>query len=98
MLKRGIEPKTEVDKKIARQCFIVSKSNRYRLVKCNAEAVEQMKSECEGYFMICSNDLKDFREALYVYKLRDGIERRFDDLKMTRIELGLRFTRPKEGG
>ena len=81
MLKAGKKPLTDLDMKIAEKCFTVTKPNRYIVVECNPAAVDELKSECGGYFVLCSNELKDFREALYVYKLRDGVEKQFDDLK-----------------
>ena len=81
MLQQGKEPTTDLDKEIAKRCFTVSKPNRFRVVRCDPAAVDAMKEECGGYFVIASNEFKDSNDALYVYKLRDGAEKRFDDLK-----------------
>lgn len=81
LLKEGKEPKTEFEKKIAELCFTVKKTRWGLSVQCDTKAVDQLKEQSGGYFVICSNEYKNCHEALYAYKLRDGIEKRFDDLK-----------------
>ncbi len=81
LLKDGKEPRTKLEKKIAELCFTVKMTRWGPSVQCNTEAVDKLKEQCGGYFVICSNEYKDCHEALYAYKLRDGIEKRFDDLK-----------------
>mgnify|MGYP005974452939 CR=1 FL=1 len=74
--------KTDGQKAIAEQCFIVKKTPvRGLSVKSIPENIEKFKNSLSGYFAILSNSLKDPYDAMYVYKLRDGIEKRFDDLK-----------------
>ena len=50
-------------------------------VKENLEAIEQLRNSDSGYFAIYSTEFKDAEQAMFAYKLRDGIEKRFDDLK-----------------
>ncbi len=82
MLKNGMKIKSEFDKKIARQCFSV-KCTPVRGIKVSSkpDEIEKLKNELAGYFAIISNEFKDPYEALKIYKLRDGVEKRYDDLK-----------------
>lgn len=82
MLERGQKLVSPEDIALAEECFTVSNTpKRGRRVKCDGAAVDRLKRELGGYFAIVSNQLKDCHEAMYVYKLRDGVEKRFDDLK-----------------
>lgn len=80
-LKSGKQLKHPMDIVIAEKCFTVRKTKNGISVKCDLAAVASLKEECGGYFVLCSNEYKEAHEALYVYKLRDGVEKRFDDLK-----------------
>ncbi len=80
-LKSGKALKHPMDIMIAEKCFKVRKSKNGVSVKCDLSAVASLKNECGGYFVLCSNEYDDARNALYAYKLRDGVEKRFDDLK-----------------
>ena len=74
--------RSKFDQRIAKECFIVKETPKRGLqVKCLPEKVDELKEECGGYFAIASNQFKNGSEALYVYKLRDGVEKRFDDIK-----------------
>ena len=81
LLEEGKELKTALDQEIAERCFTTRKYKDKIIARCDKDAVAKMKEEFGGYFAIISNDIKDFREAMKVYKLRDGVEKRFDDLK-----------------
>lgn len=84
-LERGkqiTELKNEYDKMIAQKCFTVKSTPKRGIkVTCNQQEVAKLEEETGGYFAIASNQIKDPFHALYVYKLRDGVEKRFDDLK-----------------
>lgn len=81
MLEQGKSPVSKLDREIAEKCFSTHKYKGRIIVHCDANAVAAMKEEHGGYFAIISNQIKDCQEALRVYKLRDGVEKRFDDLK-----------------
>lgn len=82
LLESGKEPTSKTDLAIVQECFTVKETpKRGRKVTCNGAAVDKLKQECGGYFAIASNQFKDAREALYAYRMRDGVEKRFDDLK-----------------
>lgn len=81
-LKQGKEIKSEFDKHLVEKCFSVKTTPvRGLKVTCDPAKVAELEEEYGGYFVIASNQIKDPKEALYVYKLRDGVEKRFDDLK-----------------
>lgn len=81
-LKNEIELKTTAEKSLAEKCFTVKRTPKRGLqVKPNLVAIEELKNTQVGYFAILSSQFKDPLEAMRVYKLRDGIEKRFDDLK-----------------
>lgn len=82
MLKSGQELKSASDIELAKKCFTVKKTPvRGIQVKENLEAIEQLRNSDSGYFAIFSTEFKDAEQAMFAYKLRDGIEKRFDDLK-----------------
>lgn len=81
LLEEGKELKAALDQEIAKRCFTTRKYKDKIIAHCDKDEVAKMKEEFGGYFAIISNDIKDFREAMKVYKLRDGVEKRFDDLK-----------------
>ena len=74
-------PLSEIDNAIAERCF---KPRRYKgrtIMKCDPVAVADLKKEFGGYFAIISNHVKDTKEALRIYKLREESEKRFDGLR-----------------
>lgn len=82
MLKSGEELKLPSDIALAQKCFIVKKTPvRGIRVTANLDAIEQLRNSDAGYFAIYSTEFKDAEQAMWAYKLRDGIEKRFDDLK-----------------
>lgn len=82
MLLRGEQPKSKSDIEIANLCFTVKKTPvRGLKVTSKPEKIKELKDKLAGGFAILSNMQKDGREALRIYKLRDGIEKRYDDLK-----------------
>lgn len=73
---------SEYQKHLASTCFTVThNSKRGIVVRPNLEAISQLKANNSGFFAIFSSQFKDPNEALKFYKLRDGIEKSFDDLK-----------------
>ena len=82
MLKSGQELKHPSDIELAKKCFAVKNTPAQSIqVKENLEAIEQLRNSDSGYFAIYSTEFKDAEQAMFAYKLRDGIEKRFDDLK-----------------
>lgn len=82
MLKSGQELKSASDIELAKKCFTVKNTPKRGIqVKENLEAIEQLRNSDSGYFAIYSTEFKDAEQAMFAYKLRDGIEKRFDDLK-----------------
>jgi len=83
--KRMLEGKklnSKFDQEIASRCFTLKETPKRGIqVKCLPEEVDKLKQEQGGFFAIASNQFKESRDAMYVYKLRDGVEKRFDDLK-----------------
>ena len=73
---------TDYQRYLASVCFSVTHHSKGKAtVKPNLEVIAQMKENNSGFFAILSNQFKDPNEALKFYKLRDGIEKSFDDLK-----------------
>ena len=82
MLLKEVPLKSQHDQQIANECFTVKKTPvRGLKVTSNPQAIMKLKNELAGAFVILSNMQKDSQEALRIYKLRDGIEKRYDDLK-----------------
>ena len=81
-LRTGKELSTEREKEIAALCFEVKTTPKRGLqVKSIDSAIAKLRDNDCGYFAIYSSATKDPWEALRLYKLRDGIEKRFDDMK-----------------
>ena len=81
-LQKGQPIKSKTDKAIVERCFTVKKTPARGIrVQCNPQAVDELKKETGGYFAVISNQFKDGTDALRAYKLRDSVEKRFDDLK-----------------
>lgn len=82
MLKNEHDVKNDFDKYLVNKCFTVKKTPvRGIKVTCDSSKVKEVEKEYGGFFVIASNQIKDPQEALNIYKLRDGVEKRFDDLK-----------------
>lgn len=81
-LKHGESFKSASEEFLAKECYTVKTTPKRGLqVKANVEAIDRLRDNHAGYFAILSSQFKDPLEAMRVYKLRDGIEKRFDDLK-----------------
>ena len=82
MLQSGQTLKNPEDIALAEKCFTVKKTPvRGIRVKENLKAIDELRNSDAGYFAIYSTEFKEAEQALWAYKLRDGIEKRFDDLK-----------------
>lgn len=81
MLERGQRISNPTHAELAELCFTVKRTPRGRKVIVNTEAIAKLRDTDAGFFAIMSNQFKDAEQALIAYKLRDGIEKRFDDLK-----------------
>ncbi len=62
--------------------FIVSETpKRGRKVEYNQEAIDRYRKNTAGFFVLISNDIKDPVKALETYRMKDSVEKHFDDLK-----------------
>ena len=62
--------------------FIVRETpKRGRHVEYNQDAINAHKKNTVGWFVIATNDVKDPEKALEVYRLKDAVEKNFDDMK-----------------
>lgn len=81
-LKNGDRISNPIHEQLAERCFTVKRTpKRGRKVITNTEEIAKLRDSDAGFFAIMSNQFKDAEQALVAYKLRDGIEKRFDDLK-----------------
>ena len=82
MLKSRKDLKHPADIELAKNCFTVKNTPVCAIpVKENLEAIEQSRNSDSGYFAIYSLEFKDAEQAMFAYKLRDRIEKQFDNLK-----------------
>lgn len=51
-----------------------------KIIACD-DVIQEFKGKTTGYFVILSNDIKDPKRALTVYRDKDAVEKGFDDLK-----------------
>ena len=62
--------------------FIVKETpKRGRKVEYNQEAIDAHRKNSIGWFVLATNDVKNPVEALEIYRMKDTIEKHFDDLK-----------------
>lgn len=54
---------------------------RGRKVEYNQSAIDAHKRNTAGWFVLATNDIKDPEKALEVYRLKDAVEKNFDDMK-----------------
>ena len=54
---------------------------RGRKVGYNQEAIDAYRKNSVGWFVLVTNDIKDPVRALEVYRMKDSVEKHFDDLK-----------------
>lgn len=54
---------------------------RGRQVEYNQNAIDAHKRNTVGWFVLATNDIKDPEKALEVYRLKDAVEKNFDDMK-----------------
>lgn len=81
-LKEGVSLTSPKEQELAEQCFLVKTTpKRGRQVTPLLDKIAAFRENDSGFFAILSNQFKSPQEALVAYKLRDGIEKRFDDLK-----------------
>lgn len=74
-----INPK---EKELAEKCFLVKTTpKRDRQVTALVDEIAEFRKNDSGFFAIISNQFKSPQDALIAYKLQDGTEKRFDDLK-----------------
>jgi hypothetical protein len=87
---KSLEKKLSLEEKIkdpaleelAQLCFDVKKTPvRGVRVTPKLEQISELRNVDAGYFAILSTQFKNPNDALIAYKLRDGVEKRFDDLK-----------------
>lgn len=70
------------EKFLAEQCFIVKETPvRGIKVTANLEQIAKLRDNSSGFFVVLSSQFKDPNDALNTYKLRDHVEKGFDDLK-----------------
>lgn len=82
--KTELESKQEINgqPKDYEKYFIIKETPvKGRKVFINSEAVETFRNKRAGYFILVSNDEKDSKEALEVYRKKDVVEKTFDNLK-----------------
>jgi len=83
-LKVELETKKEVKahQKEYEKYFIVKETPvRGRKVEINTEAVDAFRNKYAGYFILVSNDEKNPKKALEIYRMKDVVEKSFDNLK-----------------
>ena len=81
-LKSGKKITSPKEQELAEKCFKVKfTAKRGIRVTALVDKIAQFRDNDSGFFAIISNQFKDPQDALIAYKLRDGIEKRFDDLK-----------------
>lgn len=54
---------------------------RGRKVEYNQAVIDAHKKNTVGWFVLATNDIKDPEKALEVYRLKDAVEKNFDDMK-----------------
>ncbi len=54
---------------------------RGRKVEYNQEAIDAYRKNSAGWFVLATNDIKDPVTALEIYRMKDAVEKHFDDLK-----------------
>lgn len=54
---------------------------RGRKVDYNQDFIDAYRKNCVGWFVLATNDIKSPVEALEVYRMKDTVEKHFDDLK-----------------
>lgn len=70
------------EKFLAQQCFTVKETPvRGIQVIANLEKIAELRDNSSGFFVVLSSQFKDPNDALNSYKLRDHVEKGFDDLK-----------------
>ena len=77
------EPITDpLEQVVADICFQTKTTpvRGYR-VTVKKDAIARMRSHETGFFAIRSNQFKSAAQAFNAYRLRDGVEKRFDDMK-----------------
>lgn len=81
-LKAGKKITSPKEQEVAEKCFKVKVTPK-RGIKVTAltDKIAEFRDNDAGFFAIVSNQFKNPQDALIAYKLRDGIEKRFDDLK-----------------
>jgi len=96
-LKAGKELSSQADIDLAQTCFTVTKTPKRGIrVTPNNEAIGALRNKCDaGFFAILSTQFKSAQDALRVYKLRDSVEKRFDDLKNEEDAFRLRVHSPR---
>lgn len=81
-LRNGEEITDPLEQQIVDICFIVKTTPvRGLTVKVKTNAIALLRQQESGFFVIKSNKFKSAADAFDAYRLRDGVEKRFDDLK-----------------
>lgn len=81
-LRNGDEITDPFEQQIVETCFIVKTTPvRGLTVKAKTNAIALLRQKESGFFVIRSNEFKFAADAFDAYRLRDGIEKRFDDMK-----------------
>ena len=81
-LKTGKDLIDPLEKFIADSCFKVTKtSSKGITVESLTDKIEELKDVAAGFFVIRSSQFSSAVDALKAYCLRDGVEKRFDDIK-----------------
>lgn len=62
--------------------FIIKEMpKRGRKIEYNQEAIDTYRKNSIGWFVLATNDIKDSVRALEIYRMKDAVEKHFDDLK-----------------
>jgi len=81
-LKLGNPLSSLLDQEIAEQCFDVKITPKRGIqVKMRTAAVAKLRETESGFFVLRTSQYKSAEDALVAYSMRDGIEKRFDDMK-----------------
>ncbi len=81
-LRNGEDVTDPLEQLIVDTCFIVKTTPvRGLTVKVKTNAIALLRQKESGFFVIKTNKFKSAADAFDAYRLRDGVEKRFDDMK-----------------
>lgn len=79
-LEEVVEKNPNIDIENYSKYLIIERIKKGLLIRKNKEIIENAL-KYKGYLVILSNDISDPREALYIYRTKDKVEKAFDNMK-----------------